>query len=204
MLLRPTAKLSIGANYRSRLEASVNGTGTVNNVRVSFDLTVPWPQAASLGLAYRILPALRLMASVDWTDWTSLDAITPRFSQPNLNPLGRLLLDYGDNYTLHFGAEYSLGERVAVRAGYAYDSTSIPDRTLDRHLMDAPKSSFGGGASYRPADHFWLDAAGELLLSSPRAVPESAMTLPKYLQNIAPGSYDGSAVSFQLAARYEF
>ena len=208
VLVRPLPALSLGATYRSRLDASVSGSGTINsgmsNQGVTFDLTVPWPQMVSFGIAYRVLPALRLMASYDWTDWSGFDAIAPHFSDANLDSLGRLLTDYTDNYTIHFGGEYSIGEHAAVRAGYSFDSNAIPDRTLDRQLIDGSKNTVGAGASVLFGDRLWLDAAGELLFGSTRTVTASDMTVPKYLRNVSPGTYQAQVLSFQLTARYQF
>ena len=210
LLVRPLPALSLGASYRSKLDASVTGNASISLMpggapeQATFDLTVPWPQMLSFGVAYRVMPALRLMASYDWTDWSGFDAIAPHFSDSNLDKSGRLLLDYTDNYTIHFGGEYSIGEHAVVRAGYSYDSNAIPDRTQDRQLIDGAKNTVGAGAGVRFGDRLWLDAAGELLFGSTRTVPQSDMALPKYLRNVSPGTYQAQVLSFQLTARYQF
>jgi long-chain fatty acid transport protein len=209
LMVRPMSDLSIAAVYRSAINVSISGDATISGTggtpqHAGFNLTVPWPQAVSFGLAYRVLPQLRVSASVDWTEWSSFDAISPHFSDPNLDRLGRTLLDYSDNYSIHVGGEYGIGERVVVRAGFAYDSNAIPDRTLDRQLIDGPKETANGGFSVRFGDGFWIDAGGDVLLGQPRTIPASDPTVPKYLRNVDPGTFEASVFSFQLMGRYLF
>jgi long-chain fatty acid transport protein len=210
VIARPLPDLSLGLNYRSEVnvsvsgDASIVGTGSTTPQAAGFNLSVPWPQAVSFGLAYRVLPQLRVMAQFDWTEWSSFDALAPHFSDPNLDKLGRVLLDYSDNYTIRAGAEYAVGENVILRAGYAYDSDAVPDRTLDRQLIDGPKSVLSGGIGLRLGDKMLIDAAGDALFGSPRTEPTSDMTVPKYLRNVNPGSYEAAVYSFQLTGRYQF
>lgn len=210
VLVRPLSWLQVGANYRSRLSVTVTGDGTIpltqgaTPQRVGFTLTVPWPQAFSVGAAATLAPGLRLLSSVDWTDWSSFDALAPQFSDPNLNANGRLLLDYRDSYTVHAGAEYALGEAGAVRAGYAFDSAAIPDRTLDRQLQDGPRHTVGGGGGLRLGGRIWIDLAGELFFGSTRVVLDNSMSVPRYQANTAPGRYSATLISVELTGRYQF
>ena len=214
MLLTPTPWLQLGVNYRSQLKVTVSGDGalqltTTNNTPVTFTLTVPWPQSLSGGMAVKPLPGLRLMASIDWTDWSSFSVLQPHFNDMNLDPNSRLLLDYMDNYTIHVGAEYAIGAAgppvAVVRAGYSFDSNAVPDRTIDRQLQDAGKHTIGGGGGVRLGERIWIDAAGELLFGEARAVPDTtSLTATKYFTNGAPGSYTETIVSVELMGRYAF
>jgi long-chain fatty acid transport protein len=209
VIARPLPDLSLGLTYRSEVNVSISGDATISGTggtpqAAGFNLNVPWPQAVSFGLAYRVLPQLRLMGQFDWTEWSSFDALAPHFSDPNLDKLGRVLFDYSDNYTIRLGAEYAVSEHVVLRAGYAYDTNAVPDRTLDRQLIDGPKTVLSGGIGLRLGDKIVIDASGDSLFGAPRTEATSDMTVPKYLRNVDPGTYEATVFSFQLTGRYQF
>jgi len=51
-------------------------------------------------------------------------------------------------FAIHLGGEYWFNEVLALRAGYTFDETPIPDSTIDPILQDATRDIFSFGIGY--------------------------------------------------------
>jgi hypothetical protein len=94
---------------------------------------------------------------------------------------------------------------IAVRAGAYFDTSAVPDRTIERQYLDANKLGLSGGASLHAAG--WrFDAALDGIIPTTRTVANNAMDVMGFtpLVNKAPGDYRGTLLTFELAAARRF
>lgn len=154
---RPTLlpQLSVGAMWRSSVKLDFTGTGDFDSdpsVRaqlppdgaISTSLTLP--QSLAGGVAFRPLEALELELDVVWMQWSKFQqlAITLPDQTQSVTPE-----QYKDTTTIRVGVEYKLpAQHAAVRAGYIYDPTPIPDTTVTAQLPDANRNVVTLGGTY--------------------------------------------------------
>jgi long-chain fatty acid transport protein len=102
------------------------------------------------------------------------------------------------------GVEWRVLERLALRLGYFFRPTPVPDQTGRSNFLDANAHvvSFGGGWSFddplKMARALTLDGAMQITALQPRSVEKSGPNRnPNY-------HFGGTQLAFSLAAKYEF
>lgn len=109
-----------------------------------------------LGIGVKVKPSDRLtiLADANWYDYSAAKQMTAE--------LGGLLnytqkLNWHDNFSFHFGAEYELNEKWLVRSGLCWHTAAIPRETTTPTApeVDGPGVSLGFG--YRPNDNWAFD-----------------------------------------------
>jgi long-chain fatty acid transport protein len=78
-----------------------------------------------------------------------------------------------DSISLRLGGDYQLSEDWTARAGYAFETSAIPDEYYDVLVNDAPKHVISGGFSYAWNDKLSLDGAATLHAYHTREVTNS-------------------------------
>jgi long-chain fatty acid transport protein len=206
-LVRPTPDVTIGLAWRSTLRIATQGTGTVTfssgpiPQQVSHDQV--WPQQASLGLGWRAAPRVRLAAQADWTQWSQVKDLGVDFpATPTLNQAVRE--DWRDSWTARVGGEYRFSN-VAVRTGAYVDTNAVPDRTVDREYFDSTKLGVAAGASML-VQGWRIDGAVDWVLPGTRTVPNNDAQTVAFPadRNKAPGVYQGTLVTIELAVGHVF
>jgi long-chain fatty acid transport protein len=152
-------QLRIGAMWRSQVNLSYEGKGDFD-IDPAFRSQLPpdgdistsikLPQMFGGGIAVNPVPALQLEVNAMWINWSKFDEL--RIELPGgaetVSPQ-----DYEDTVTLRVGAEYAIGRKAAVRAGYIYDPTPIPGTTLSARLPDADRHDITAGGSLSLGDY---------------------------------------------------
>ncbi len=215
IMIRPSKSLNIGLVYRTALTVSTTGSGELQldmtpgapatPVDVAHDQN--WPQSASIGLAYRLTPRLRLATQLDWTDWSHVEKIVVRF--PGRAALDQVYdEDWADNFAAHVGGELTVSRSVDVRAGYTYDSAAVPERTIERQYLDAPKHAVGLGAGFQLSRRWRVDTAFELIFGPAREVEDNRQEYQDagwpQRANVAPGRHEGKVYTFELQAQFQY
>ena len=113
------------------------------------------PQSLALGVAYKPFGGLEVEVDGQWTGWSSYDelALTLPDGSETTSPK-----HWRDTFNVRVGAQYDLGP-VALRAGYTYDPTPVPRRTLDFSLPDANRHVLTAGAGITLPRDVQLDLA---------------------------------------------
>jgi long-chain fatty acid transport protein len=164
VMYRPAAvkQLSIGVMYRSKVQLDFEGKG-------DFDIAQPYrdqlppdgdistaitlPQQVWGGVAVRPIPELELELDGVWIDWSKFDELRIQLPADQVTVAPQ---DYEDKFTVRFGAEYDVNKQVAVRAGFVYDPTPIPDTTQTAQLPDANRINVSLGGSYQFTPEYGL------------------------------------------------
>lgn len=201
-MFRPTPRLTIGASWRAGMDVATSGSGTVGTMgTLNMKHVQKWPQIASLGVAVGAAPKLRVSAQLDWTQWSRFDRLAIEFpDNPSLKQT--LDFDWKDNWTARGGVEYTL-PRGAVRAGGYYDTSAVPDRTIERQYLDDDKIGAAVGGSLR-VGAWRFDGALDYTLPGTRTVLDNRADFSAASwasqANIAPGEHSGSVLTLELAA----
>lgn len=211
--VRPTKAIAVSTVYRSSLNISTKGDGVVEvpgpsgTTRVAVDVNQlqEWPSFMSLGLAYRVSPALTVSTQLDRTDWSVLDDLLVEFpAQQNLSQ--RFDLSWTDSYAAHLGANYVVSPKLSVRGGMTYDTSAVPDRTVERQYLDNDNVLLGLGTTAVVSAAWSLDFSAEYLVERPREIANNTAEARDAgwigRANVAPGTYEGSLWTAMLALRY--
>lgn len=212
MMLRPTENLNIGLVWRSPLTVSTSGSGELllnppNVTPVDVEHDQNWPQAASIGVAYRVTPTLRFSAQADWTDWSRVESIVVEF--PGRDALRQEYdEDWNDNYAFHIGGEFNATPSLDLRAGYTFDTPAVPERTIERQYLDGYKHCIGAGVGYAITKRWRIDTAFELITGAPMDVEDNSaewdMAGWPARANVSPGRHEGGVYTFELQAQYRY
>jgi long-chain fatty acid transport protein len=162
LLYQITDTIKFGASYRSQINHSitkgnvkftpdgVNGFNDVNGASAPLRL----PAIGYLGLSWAPKP-FTFEFDMQWTDWSSYNKLKVDFGETiGVGPTATSGLekekDWNAVWAYRFGAQYSVTDWLDLRAGYIYDPSPIPSRTLDPLLPagDRKLYCFGFGVKY--------------------------------------------------------
>lgn len=149
MLYQPTAKLSLGAVYRTGTTMDMEGKARFGNTlfrqreKSRFAQEIIIPATYGIGLTYRIRPGW--LVGFDWhgSDWSRMRVKT------NFKRQGKGLvnqqkdLHWKRSNRFRLGTEYRLSKKWRLQGGYFYGSPSLPEEVvsvtsnIDTHLHSA-------------------------------------------------------------------
>jgi long-chain fatty acid transport protein len=212
LLYRPTEELHFAVTYKlaSTVEADGRITGNAGaeltalggdfaGVQPDFaydaEVENTFPQMLSAGAGWQATPNWRLLAQVDWINWSdAFDSLPLRLRNGNNADLNTFLgsdaiddtipLNWKDRFVYRAGLEYTPGTHWSFRAGYSYGKSPVPDGTLNPLNAAIFEHTLGAGAGYR-WKRFSLDAAWQWDLPARQRVVTS---------DLASGEYSNSSV----------
>jgi long-chain fatty acid transport protein len=205
----------LALTYRSPVKVNYDGHFQVDNIpalmqrlvlpRADFSTSITFP--STIGLGYSCQPAdkLKVEADVEWIEFSRYDslALDAAGDNPLLHPAGdptpptapaTIPQDWKDAWTAGISAEYQCCPDWALRAGYQFIQSPVPDTTLAPTLPDDDRSVVSVGLGYQHGAHA-LDFA--FLYSFFHKRTTTAQPVPPYN-----GTYD--IASQILAASYTF
>jgi len=165
ILVRPFEKLSFGFAFRSKVSVDQKGDAELENIapalqslfggtqyKTDVETTVDLPEIVSFGIAYKPATGLTLAFDVEWVKWSRFDQQTLDFkNEVPAAGFSDILIDFDwdDQWLIKFGLEYYLTENFALRTGYAFVETPVPDHTLSPANPEADGHNFSIGFGYK-------------------------------------------------------
>lgn len=151
VMYRVLTNLQLGVSYES--PTRVYSTGDANgDAGVQFGAaSLPFhyhakvrnifPQTVDTGLSWSFLSRWRTALEVDWINWggafQTLPVSLSQGSNPAINTAAgsssitdNIPLNWRDEFVYRLGLEYKLTENLALRAGYCYGASPVPNQTL--------------------------------------------------------------------------
>ncbi len=165
ILISPAKAFQIGLAYRSSIRVEQRGTAELNNIatplqplfggetfRTDFTTRLKFPERLTLGLALHPRERLTLSMEVEWIRWSRFDRQDVNFDKEV--PLAGFTdlsvdLNWHDTWLVKFGSEYEISDQWALRAGYAFVQSPVPEETLSPTSPDADSHNFSIGTGYR-------------------------------------------------------
>ena len=133
--------------------------------------------------------------------WSRLNRIEVTFLD-DVAILGRkvenpkLVFDWKDTSRVSLGSEYRLG-RNALRAGFYYDQSPIPEETQNPTLSDIGDKISGNIGYGRDFGKFTLDVNGQIIKFPERVIDTET-------DNNMRGTYNSSVMAANLGLTYTF
>src|SRR3989442_709197 len=156
---------SVGLQFRSELQAKFNGSADFTGPagppileNTKFHSSIKFPPQLILGISTKAIPRWTINADIEWEGWRTVGSIPKSFDdtgsglipQSSLNQRG--LRDWKNSYVFRIGAEYAATDQIALRGGFFYDQTPIPNETFEPTIPNADLYALTAGAGYRWED----------------------------------------------------
>ena len=134
------------------------GDGPLQDQGGGTSLTLPAQMV--VGLSWRGIDRLNLLADFQYTDWRVFDTLSVTLEQ--LGPTG-IPEDYQRAYTWRFGAEYGLTPTSTLRAGFYTHNGAAPDETVTPNLPEGHRNSWTLGFGTRLGSNLGVDLAYQFI-----------------------------------------
>jgi len=223
LLYRPTERISIGLSYQTSTHVNSEGDASGNagvqldnmfgpGVRPDFhydaEVDNVFPQMVSAGLSWQITDRVRGLFQVDWINWAdAFDELVIRLDNGNNNDINGVLgtaniydvvpLRWEDQFVYRFGLEFQATDAIALRAGYTYGKSPVPDSTLTPLTAAIMEHKLGGGVGWKN-DRYFVDAAYQYSLPASQSVGPSALQAGEYSNSRTEVSVHMIAVTFGM------
>ncbi|MCP4707269.1 MAG: hypothetical protein GY869_01475 [Planctomycetes bacterium] len=133
-----------------------------NVIGAATEITFPWQFVGGI----MVKPMDKLSLEFDFVrfGWSDFDELPINFAEEaedgDVNTPDDTVVkeDYEDSNQFRFGLEYMANEQLALRCGYVYDETPVPDKSVSVLLPDASRNDYSFGFGYSFGNMF-IDAA---------------------------------------------
>jgi long-chain fatty acid transport protein len=202
-LFRATTNLQFGVFYQS--ESIINSSGdATGDPYAQFPPTPPgplafhydaevknkFPQNASVGVSWRFVPKFRASAQVDWIDWAdAFDTLHISMSNGSNAGVNGVLgsssfhdsvpLNWSSEFVYRIGLEYDVTENLALRIGYCYGQSPVPDSTLTPMTAAIMEHTITAGVGYHWS-RYKIEVAYQYYLPATQNVGQSGLLSGEY------------------------
>ncbi len=162
-------KFSVGASYRSKHKINFDdgkatiGFPSTSSAIVNAEIAALFPDVSGstkigipdiLALGIGIQPMQKLRCEFNYVrfGWSNYDKLVITIPEEEQTAAVKTLAadkNYKDGGQYRFGLEYTLSEKLQLRAGYIYDPTPVPDESLEPLLPDADRNDYSFGFGYK-------------------------------------------------------
>lgn len=200
ILYKPTDMLSLGVAYRSLTKLKFKGDAKFTQMQAltSFfpggdgETELPMPADLKAGVAYKFNENFLAELDFEYVFWDAYDKLVldipdgpafPLTGEP-LQTSETQIKDYKNAYLIRLGGQYTM-EKLVLRAGFVYDMSPVPDKSLEPLLPDADRMEGSIGVGYQFTDKVRADVAYQYIKAKERTVT--------YPTNEFPGTYNSTA-----------
>lgn len=148
------------------------------------------------------------MFQVDWINWADafneLEIRLNNGSNPDFNnALGQNIYDivplrWKDQFVYRLGVEFQATDAVALRVGYTYGNSPVPDSTLTPLTAAIMEHKLSAGAGWKN-ERYFVDVAYQYSLPSSQNVGTSALQAGEYSNSRTEVSVHMVGVTFGMS-----
>lgn len=221
LMYRPSDKISLGLSYqtptkiRSKGDANGNagvqldnlfGPGVPPDFHYDAEVQNVFPQMISAGLSWQISARLRTVFQVDWINWAeAFDELEVYLNNGDNASINGVLgtaniydiipLRWEDQFAYRLGVEFQATESIALRAGYCYGSSVVPDSTLLPLTAAIMEHKLSAGAGWKN-ERCSIDVGYQYSLPASQRVGTSALNSGEYSNSRTAVAVHMAAVTF--------
>ncbi len=173
ILYKPSDMFSIGASYRSAVDAQVKGGNiTLTNrpnaaassfTATNFDVTLPLPDVYNLGVGIHPTEKLTIALDANLVRWSRYQSLDFSYTGGVLGGAGVTSSSstrrYQDALAFRLGAQYKLSDNFTLRGGAFYDNSCVRDGYVTPETPDADRVGLTAGFTYAVGEHFGIDGS---------------------------------------------
>jgi len=179
IMLTPAPGTRIGLGWRSALTHTLEGrfatnpptvpAGSAPTIGVSGEVELKLPDIVTLSLQQALSPNLRLLGTVEWSNWSRFEELRVKSTGTGITVLGPAtpgstvaVIDakWDDGWFFSLGAEYDYSKTLTLRGGVAYEISPISDPT--KRIIGIPDSDrvwLSLGATWKYSEMLTFDLA---------------------------------------------
>ena len=182
------------------------------------------PESVRLSVTHQLTDALLLQAGATWTGWSSFknfDVIATEnisgglgdgYADPSdLSGLGNgyvghIQEEWKDVWAAALGATYQLNDKIALRAGYAFDESPVTDEYRTARVPSSDRQWVTAGAQYIVDANWSFDLGAAYLFMDAMSLNEVNKALDNTQKDQASlqGEYEIDVFGLALQANYRF
>ena len=147
-----------GTPMDALLAPQFTGDGPLQDQGGGTSLTLPAQMV--VGLSWRGIDRLNLLADFQYTDWRVFDTLSVTLERLGTTDIPE---DYQRAYTWRFGAEYGLTPTSTLRAGFYTHNGAAPDETVTPNLPEGHRNSWTLGFGTRLGSNLGVDLAYQFI-----------------------------------------
>jgi long-chain fatty acid transport protein len=198
VLYKPIETCSLGLTFRGRADAEFEGDVFINGVKqTKAKMDYDHPEQIQAGVMVKPVKDVTLELDVVWTNWSINHTQSTYFSSPLLGSMNEEILErnWNDTNQVRVGAEWQVNDLLALRCGYFYDPSPVPDDTFDIMWPDADRKTYSIGAGFN-FGNWVLDTSIQFAYAETKRIigGESENLNDPYNPYAALGIYDGYTV----------
>ena len=213
-----TDRLRVGASYTSKIEHDFDGDATFD-LRSStaaqaltglgllqdtgFTSTLTTPATTQAGIAFDATPALTLLSSVTYTEWTSFEEIAAFFDNP-AQPPDIVTQDFKDVWSYAAGSEYQVTPAFTLRAGFMIEDSPVNDAFASPRIPDGDRLWLAAGFSSQVSERADLHFGVNYVLNETREIDQSGAAPENLLRGSAAAEIDSSLLVLGLGVDFRF
>ena len=162
-------KFSMGLSYRSKIKMSVKkgeadfsvpSSLASNFPNGNFSGTLPLPDVATIGFAYKVSKKWTLAIDINHVGWKSYDTLAFDYALNTSSLLDtKSPREYKNIFAFRGGAEFGASKNLDLRFGGGFGFTPVQDGYLTPETPDANRIYGTLGISYRFTNRFSMDAS---------------------------------------------
>ncbi len=186
-MVKPHEKFQLGLVYKSKVENDYVGDAKFEQIltgnaaldaivarglprnadghnEVGVATAVVFPSQIIGGIKIMPTPQLSFEFDLAFIGWSDFDELVLDFESEqedgDANTPENVVLpeNYENTTQFRIGAEYKIGEKLALRAGYIHDPSPVPTETVSPFLPDDLRNDYTFGFGYK-FGKFWLDGS---------------------------------------------
>jgi long-chain fatty acid transport protein len=157
IMYRPIDQISLGLTYRSRTDADFEGDALMNGIKVStVKMDYDHPECVQAGVRYFASKDLSVEFDMIWTRWGILDEQV--IEMPDVSGGGSHHdRDWTNEIQYKVGLEWKITDCFALRTGYVYDPTPVPNSTFDLGWPDTDRNVYNLGFGWDITERWHID-----------------------------------------------
>ncbi|HET9985976.1 MAG TPA: outer membrane protein transport protein [Longimicrobiales bacterium] len=159
-----------------------------------------FPSMAVVGVAFRPVQPLNLLADYQWTGWKTFDELPLTFKTSGRTEA--VQLQYGNANTYRVGAEYDVIPALQVRGGLIFTTPAERKQSVSPLLPEAKRTYYSGGLSLNLTRNFTGDVFFQHLVQADRRGRVRPLDPSAALDPQIVGVYTSDANLFGVTLRY--
>jgi long-chain fatty acid transport protein len=204
IMYRPIDQISLGLTYRSRTDADFEGDVLMNGNKASkVKMDYDHPECVQAGVRYFANKDLSVEFDMIWTRWGILDEQVEE--SPIFQPGGAAHhdRDWTNEIQYKVGLEWKVTDSFALRTGYTYDPTPVPNSTFDLGWPDTDRNVYNLGFGWDITERWHIDGVIQHVRStSVRKISGDSGELNHNYGKIVSGSSGGQIPADTVAVSF--
>lgn len=170
---------SLGVSYRSPFCVTYRGEDELGDIpafmgygastiTTNVEADIHFPAIVIGGYAFKPNDKWKLEADAEWARWQSMDVLSVAAEDTRIAD-ANYVYEWKNTWAFKFGSEYNLTDNLALRCGYVYSESAVPEHTLRPSLPDTDKHIATAGAGIKRGN-WTIDLAGDIIFYEDREI----------------------------------